>query len=764
MKNFIKYIDTAITLILLVVAGATPLLFLNQTTEFYEMPKLVFLIVSTIILFALWILSWILKGKVQITKTPLDLPLLLLLIVVVLSTFFSESKFTAIYGNFPRVHGSAVAWITYILLYFVTVSNLKSLPKLKTFIYVMLGSGVIVSLLSLLSFAGIYLPIDFAQTANFTPTGSTFSTVALLLLLLPIPMLSILGSNKYLPLPAALALSIVFSITIALTASTAGLIALGIVYATCMFVAKPQQNVKFQKLMPLFITPMIVAAATIAIAYVPFPGNVIQQMEEKFPKEIQLTLPVSWKVSVSAFRDAPYIGTGPATYLYNFTSYKPLEFNTLDFWNFSFDTAYNEFLQVLGTLGILGLIGLALFCLSILNNLRRSLTLSVNENVIDTSSMLTPALGISALVSIVLLAIHASTLVSIVSTLLVAAALMASQRQIRERVINLSMGLRASTLDNKQFDLFPVIVFVLFIAGGGFVLIQTYRATMADYHHRKALSQATTSGTETYTNLQKAESLNPYIDLYRVDMAQTNFALANAIATQKGPTEANPEGTLTDQDRQTIQTLLSQAINEGRVAVALNPRSARNWEVLAAIYRNITGVAENALTFSLDAYGRAIQRDPLNPALRISVGGIYYTARNYDLATRFFTDAANLKPDHANAYFNLAVTLRDKGDLQNAKLVSEQTMKLLAENKESQDYKIAEVLVKEINAKIAVTATNEDGTGLQGTGTQQPNLPDVEVDELNDPPQVATPAAVRPNPAAARNLPQTSPSPTPRAN
>ena len=110
--------------------------------------------------------------------------------------------------------------------------------------------------------------------------------------------------------------------------------------------------------------------------------------------------------------------------------------------------------------------------------------------------------------------------------------------------------------------------------------------------------------------MQKAESLNPVIDLYRVDIAQTNFALANALAIQKGPTKDNPKGTLTDQDRRTIQTLLSQAINEGRIAVALSPLSSRNWVVLASIYRNISGVEQNALAFSLDASGRAIQRDP----------------------------------------------------------------------------------------------------------------------------------------------------------
>lgn len=757
-KQLAVLIDNAIALILLVTVALTPILFFNQTTEFYEMPKTLLLVVAATLLLGLWIFSWILKGKVQITRTPLDIPLLLLLGIVIISTYFSISRYQAIYGNFPRVHGSAVTWIVYILLYFITVSNLKSLGKLKTFLYVLYGSGAAVAVVSLLSFFGLYLPFDFANTANFTPTGSTFATVGMLLLLLPMPMLSLISPSKYMPTPLALVLSILFGVTIALIGSLPTYIVLGAVIAACFFVAKPNKVARFQKALPLFITPIIVIGATLALAYLPFPGNRIQQLETAFPKEIQLPFAVSWKVSASAFRDAPLIGTGPSTYLFNFTSYKPLEFNLLDYWNFNFDTAHNEFLQTWATLGILGLIALVIISLVVINSIRKNFSLHLSDN--ETVPVIAPALAISSLVGLILLAVHSSTLVTIVVTLFVFAAFMASQKHIREKVMNLSMGLRASTVDDRQFDLLPVIIFVIYLVACVPVFYRTYNSALADYHHRQALVQATRSGNETYTHLQRAETLNPVIDLYRIDMAQTNFALANAIATQKGPTAENPNGTLTDQDRQTIQTLLSQAINEGRVAVALSPLSARNWEVLAAIYRNITGVAQNALTFSLDAYGRAIQRDPLNPALRISVGGIYYQAQNYDLAIRFFSDAANLKPDNANAFYNLAVALRDKGDLQNAKVVAERAVQLLSENRENPSYKVATDLVAEIDSRIAGTATGEGQTGLQGEAAGDSNIPeDVEVDELGNPPTPSTPAAIRRNPAAG--LPNLTPTPNP---
>jgi tetratricopeptide (TPR) repeat protein len=762
MKNqFSAYLDHAITFLLLIVVGFTPLLFLSQTTEFYEIPKLIFLLVSTIVLIGLWIFSSIIKGKVVITRTPLDIPLLILLAVVLISTYFTDAKTAAIYGNFPRVHGSAVSWVVYILLYFVTVSNLRRLTQIKTFVYVLLGSAGLVSLLTLSSFFGAFMPFDFAKAVNFTPTGSSFSTLAFLLLMLPLPILSIINPNKYLPAPAAIALAVLFSVTIVLIGSLPSAIALVLVYVMTFFASKPAQ---VKKSLSLFLIPVVVTLLTAALAFAPLPGGLggLSKIEANFPREIQLPFAVSWKVSASAFRDAPFLGTGPSTYLYNFTSYKPLEFNQQPYWNVSFDTASDEFLQILGTLCIFGVIALAFICLVILNNVRKNISVSTKEaDTKDATNILLPAVAISGVVSIVLLAIHATTLISLVISLLIFAILMVSQKTIREKEMALSMGIKASTSDNKQFDLFPIIVFVIFLVAAVPVLVQTYNAVAADYYHRQALVQASKNGTLTYQNLQKAESLNPYIDLYRVDMAQTNFALANALAAQKGPSKANPKGSLTDQDKKTIQTLLSQSINESRASVALAPRSSRNWEVLASIYRNIAGVAQNALVYSLDSYGRAIQRDPLNPALRVNVGGIYYSIKNYDLAIRFFSDAANLKPDYANAYFNLAIALRDKGDFTNAKAVADQTVKILSVNPQSADYKVATKLSQELAAKANdKTASGQASSSAQpnsALSNKNENLPNVNVNTQNAPSITPVPS-VKPNPNAA--LPQLSPAPS----
>ncbi|MEO6508770.1 MAG: O-antigen ligase family protein [Patescibacteria group bacterium] len=756
MKNHLgSIIDGAIYIILLGVAALSPMLFFNQTTEFYDMPKLIFLLVSTLILVGLTIFSWIVKGKITITRTPLDIPLIMLLAVVLISTFFSGTKIQAIYGDIPSVHGSAIAWAVYIVLYFITVANLKTVDRIKNFLYVLYGGAAVVAFITLASFFGIFLPFDFAKTVNFTPTGSSFSTIALLTLLLPLPLISILNPNKYLPSGFAIALTILFGITVVLTGSIASYVILLIVFGMTLLASG--NNLRNSRVM-LLLASVGVIGLTLLLAYTPFPGNKIQQLASAYPKEIQLSFPVSWKVSVSAFRDLPFFGTGPSSYLFNFTSYKPAEFNLLQYWNVSFRDATNEFLQVLGTLGFLGFGSLLLLCIVVIKNSIKLFTHSRNDGSEQSfNHVVHSALAISGVVSIALLAIHASTLVSTIVTLFVLAVLMMSQESIREKEAEVSMGIKAATTHGRNFDLLPVVIFIAFLIGGTVLLAKTKTAVTADYFHRAALSQANKNGTLTYQYLQKAETLNPLIDLYRVDMAQTNFALANAIAVQKGPTKDNPQGTLTDNDKQTIQTLLSQAINEGRASVALNPRSSRNWEVLASIYRNITGVAKNSLTFSLDAYGKAIQRDPLNPTLRFTVGGLYYSLKNYDLAIRFFSDAINLKPDYVNAYYNLALAYREKNDVQSAKTVAEQSLRIIDKATNPQDYKIVTKLIADLDTALKEIAATQKAN--QQTGLNNQNLPSVNVPGLDTPPSVSTPSAVRANPNA--RIPSISPTRSP---
>jgi tetratricopeptide (TPR) repeat protein len=771
MRNQVySFIDNLITYLVIGLVAVTPLVATNLTTDFFDIPKLILLVVFAIILVGLWVTSWIIRGKIEYVKTPLDLPLIFLAVSLLLSTFFSTSKYASIYGALPDVHRSVVSWITYIVLYFVAVSHLQKPGQVRVLLQALIVSASIISLVSILSYFGIYLPFEMARGLNFTPAGSTFSANAFLLMLLPLVVFSSVKLNMIFPRTVAAIVATSFSIAIILTGSVAAYAILVFIFGICIYISR---NHLSGKNLALILSPLTVAIILLMLVNLPFPGNIFHEVRNNFPQEIQLPFNISWKIAATAFRDAPFVGTGPGTFIYNFTSYKPAEFNLLSFWNFSFNTAYDEFLQILGTWGLLGFFALLIICLVVVAYARKYVLYKNFEGLTEGSRYFLPGLSIGSLVAVVLLFVHTTTLVSVLVTFSLLAAFMMSQKGSQERVTEISLGIKVSTAGNSQIDLLPVAVFVLYFIAAVFVSGKVYNAVAADYYHRLALSQAGKDGTKTYEYLQKAESLNPYIDLYRVDMAQTNFALANALASKKGPSEDNPQGTLTDDDKKTIQTLVTQAINEGRASVVLAPRSSRDWEVLAVIYRNITGVAKNSLTFALDAYGRAIQLDPLNPALRVNAGSIYYGTKNYDLAIRFFTDAINLKPDYINGYYNLALAMRDKGDLQNAKLIAEQAVSLLQKDFSTQEFKTSPDSLKQSKVKDYNTITdllsgiksqidagsqetlNEETPSSSNQALQNPNLPNISVPNLDNPPQTTTPPAVEQNPNA--QLPDLTP-------
>lgn len=752
MNEIAAYINKAISWIIIATAAIMPLLFLDKTSEFFEMPKIVFLIGTVIILLVLWSINWIIQGKVVITKTPLDLPLLLLLLIIIVSTFLSDSRFVAIYGNFPRLHGSMISWVAYILFYFIAVSNIKTQDQIRAVFYALLGSSAVVALISLASYFGLYIPLPFTKYMGFTPTGSAFSTAALLILLLPFPFVSIISSNKLLPLPVAIVLSALFLITIALIGTPALIVIALLALIAVGFISK-QKSLTHS--LPLLLIPVILAGVVFVGGFIKTDKNILYTKRTEYEafKEIQLPFNHSWKVAASAFRDQPFKGSGPATFLFNYTAYKPAEINLTNYWNLRFDTAFNEYLQVLATLGLLGFLAFGFFSVVILIMGWNGLTKKEHSPILSEAFI--PALSISAILIVGIMLVHVTTPVVIVAGLLILAMLMTVHRSITGKVEELSLGIRASKVSGSS-DANLVLAVILFIPILLFAIVSSWfgvKGVLAEYHRRKAFTMPVSNGLGIYNKLREGTVNNSYIDTYHLDLAQVNFALANSIAAAKGPTEASPSGSLNDVDKANIQQLLSQSIQEARIATALSPKSAQNWEVLAAIYRQISGVAEDALTFSLDSYGRAIQNDPMNPQLRLNVGGVYYSVKNYDLAIRFFSDAVNLKPDFANGYYNLAVALREKGDLQGAQLAAEQVIRLV--DPKSEDYKVATKFIGEVKTKLAEQKDQQEGEQVAGQSTQVPpaaeeksalekkDLPKLDVLKDQERDNVATPEAVK---------------------
>lgn len=443
-------------------------------------------------------------------------------------------------------------------------------------------------------------------------------------------------------------------------------------------------------------------------------------------------LNTSWTIAVDTLKTSPLLGAGAGNYLTAFNQFRPLEYNQTDLWSTRFTSARNFYFTALTETGLVGLAALILLIVAASKILKTSDTLqNANTGVL--------------LITLVLLALFPANLV-LITTLLTLLALNANRQTVDLGAITKPQGTEASEQFAAKLPVLvvtlPILVFI------GYIAFKGSRIVYAEHIYKNGLmAVAQNDGQKAYDTLQKAINTAPLIDRYHISYAQLNLALANSIASRED---------ITDQDRTTIAQLIQQAIREAKNAVALNPQRAGNWEVLARTYQTIIPLADNAEAFAAESFRQAITLDPINPNLRIELGGVYYGAGDFENASQIFNLAAAAKPDLANAHYNLAFALKETGQIEAA--IQQMAIVLSLVDRDSEDYKIASNALDEFeNQQAEAAPENIDGENLNAPQEQEQVLnPPIELGQDDQPP------APEPTPTPrSTSTPVSSPTPTP---
>ena len=223
--------------------------------------------------------------------------------------------------------------------------------------------------------------------------------------------------------------------------------------------------------------------------------------------------------------------------------------------------------------------------------------------------------------------------------------------------------------EKPYFYSIPLFLTILLLVSSYII----FRAILAEYYFNKSLTSEPVKDIYEYQRLSIIT--NPYIEKYRLRFSQTNLLIANSLLDKsKDPSP---------QDRQTATKAIQAAIEEAKAGVKLNDQKAANWANLAEIYKHLLNIAENADSWAISSYQRAIVLDPKNAKYHLELGGIYYLLENYDQASRFLQQATALKPDWPNAHYNLAWAYYQKGNYKKAISTMQTVISLLSTQKDS---------------------------------------------------------------------------------
>lgn len=668
------YLKNITLLILGIVFLAFPLLVIPATTDPFILPKQILLATSLLVSLVFFGAKMISEGKVRLKRTPFDLPLFLFTLFVFLSAMFAINRLDSLISFVPLLLA--------VLAYFIIVNLAKDRSSVQFLLFSLILGATLVSLLSLLSFFKIYLlPLSFTHAQNFSPLGSLLDQALYLALILPLAAHFTLRQNG-----AGLSLSIV-----------------------------KEGKIEIKNIVAGLSTVVITAGLVFSLYQLFNPASGQKPLILPFGTGFQTAFAA---ISQDANRIATgfFLGSGFGTYAADFTRFRQAVLNlNPTLWSLTFFRSSSFVLELLATTGVLGLIAYLFLIIRVVkSNGFGSWTKKIQENSVFLSLVLT------------IIASFILPFNFIAYTLLfLFLGLFAAQKKffdVELHFVAFKKGLipistsPLVTEEQVYTKSLPVSFFVLFTLFSGILGFYIVRFVTSDVIFQNSLvAAAQNKGLETYNSQVNAIKIFPYRDVYYRVYSQTNLALVNSLAAQQ-PKNSSPSA----QIQQTIYTLIQQSINAARTAVALSPQTVSNWQNLSSIYRSLIGFGQNAENFAIFTNQQAILLDPNNPQEYINLGGIYYQLGQWDNAQRQFQIAINLKPDFANAYYNLGHALENKSDLQNA-LIQYNTVKTLVANDAVNLKKITEEI--EALQKTIGEAAPATGTAKPvGLGVNQPPL------------------------------------------
>jgi tetratricopeptide (TPR) repeat protein len=387
------------------------------------------------------------------------------------------------------------------------------------------------------------------------------------------------------------------------------------------------------------------------------------------PPEVVPVASASWNIAKATAADSMknfLIGSGPATYQYQYALHRSPDLNRTPFWNIRFPQGFNALFTHLVSWGVIGTLLFLLFLAACVVDALRA----VRGRKPDS---MRAALAAGGAYLLLMFFIYPQNFVLYF---------------LFFAIMGILLGLSAAqgSVPARQFGRsLAIMLAILAIGGAEYAVLRRYVAGV-QFARGMELINAEGGVEKGLPLLAAGADLDPKNDAYLGILARAFLARADAVA--RSATGAEPSDEVRDKARVAVQA----AIAASNRAVAVNPRNAMNFMVQAQIYEAVMPADQHAAQGAFDAYAAAALLEPNNPLIPAALGRAHLAyaaivpeekeAKHYAAAQGAFEAALALKPDYADVLYFLGVVSDMQGDPTGARARFAQVLALNPDNGE----------------------------------------------------------------------------------
>ncbi|OGG23817.1 hypothetical protein A3A79_01255 [Candidatus Gottesmanbacteria bacterium RIFCSPLOWO2_01_FULL_43_11b] len=596
-----------------------PLLLTPWNYELFEYNKMMAVYFVTAFVVTSWIIKSLAQKEFRITRTPLDIPIVLFVISQLISSIFSMDPHVSWFGYYSRFNGGMWSIVSYALLYYAFVSNIENITL---FIKASLSTAIVISLYGVAERLGIdkHLWVQDVQNRVFSTLGQPNWLAAYLVALSPIALT--------LRSPFSYILSFLLFAVLLFTRSRSGLLGFAVadgIYWVILYL-------KTKKKLSLRL-PFIIYHLSFIILFALFSPNFILKQVAPTTPSPTYTAPLLesggtesgtirkyvWEGAVNVWKSSTktmLIGTGTETFAFAFYQFRPAGHNMTSEWDFLYNKAHNEYLNSLATTGLLGLgsyvFFLGLFIWWFIHQKKQS-TLDYALFTGWLSILVTNFFGFSVVVTQLFLFLFPA---------------MIFVQQLNNATI-------------KQLRLPSWTIWILII-GGAYVLIKIgsfwYADTLfaAGYRFNRAGSYE-----KSRIYLTQATKVNPNEPFYHDELGSALSGLA-VLAIES-------------QDATGASKLAQESIKENDRALTISPNNVNFWKSRTKIFYSFATFDPQFNRAAIGALEKALSLSPNDPKIMYNLAILFGREGNNEKAIELLQQSVELKRNYRDAYYALFI-------------------------------------------------------------------------------------------------------------
>lgn len=393
-----------------------------------------------------------------------------------------------------------------------------------------------------------------------------------------------------------------------------------------------------------------------ATAAAPSPAVPVNRLEEGGTDSGEIRK-IVWTGALDVWRRFPLLGSGVETFAYSYYRDRPLAHNLVSEWDFLYNKAHNEWLNVLATTGLVGLVSYLILVLVMIGSplwlaYRRQLSghqvailLAISAGLVALT--ISNSLGFSTvMVSVLFFLLPACGWKLSQSPTVPAptAAAISPATAGRRGAVKTASGENRASAAEETLDplhlVWPIIIGIAVVLGS----LAVWRLWRADFllaqGKRLVQSQELSEGL---ANLEEAARLNPNEGVFVEELGNTYSWISAAFHDNQQATPAAYYREL--------------ALAQADRLLQLNPHHLNFYKSRTRILATLAPQDPALLMAAEATLLQAIERAPTDPKLRYNLGVIRLGLGRRDAAKADLTQAITMKPNYEEARLSYAAVL-----------------------------------------------------------------------------------------------------------